>query len=284
MENVDNLFTAKPEAYEPPAIPIDQAREDVKPEVIGSTIQEEEAKSPDVSEEQEVGHEQEVLTEELDDYGNPKPKAKLYSEEEVNERINRAVRERLDRLQRNNPDAYQQIQQQDPYGIQQQQEPDWEQQLESYIERTLSKREQRMQQEQALMRQQQIEAELESKIATGMTKYQDFASVVGSVPITDAMTLATRSLSDPAAFLYAAAKTQSEELRRIAAMPDPYSQALEIGRLEAKMRAQKPPVSRSPRPISRTEDDGSLQQKVEKAPTIEDRIYQAAQRKANLYK
>src|SRR5690606_37965738 len=34
----------------------------------------------------------------FDEYGNAKAKAKMYSEDEVNDRINKAVRERLERL------------------------------------------------------------------------------------------------------------------------------------------------------------------------------------------
>ena len=63
------------------------------------------------------------------------------------------------------------------------------------------------------------------------------------------MVIATRGMQDPAAFIYAAAKTQAPELERISRIQDPISQVVELGRLEERMRKSRASVSQAPRPI-----------------------------------
>ena len=98
------------------------------------------------------------------------------------------------------------------------------------------------------------------------------------------MTVATRSLKDPAAFIYAAAKRNPEELARIANLSDPYAQMVEIGRLEERMRKNKSTTS-APKPLGRATDDGLVRHKKAepKEPSIEQMIAQSeAKRMAKL--
>lgn len=214
-----------------------------------------------------------------DEYGNPKPKPKLYSEEEVNERINRAVRDRLsrgkeatrtdeprtDRTERadtrpNEPDA------------------NWEEQLEGFIEKTVSKLTSRQQSEHVRQREAQTQAEFETKLQTGMGRFQDFYDVVSPQPISDAMTLATRGMNDPAAFLYAASKRMPDELTRISKIQDPYSQMVEMGKLEERMKVTRPTTA-APRPLNKHQDDGQpFVPKEKRELTIEELIAQSQAR------
>ncbi len=217
-----------------------------------------------------------------DEYGNEviKTEAKMYSEEEVQNMIR-------DRLSRG---RYAQQQQQQPY--QQPQQPSqqeqsfqhdpnsevsWEQQLEEFVNVTISKREQHQQNAAWQQREQQVQAEFEGKFSHGMSKYKDFTSVVAGKPITDTMMLATRGMSDPAAFLYSAAKNHSGELERIAKIQDPYQQGAEIGKLEERMR-KAVAVSRASKPLPKTVGD-STGRKQEVRDTIDSRIQQHAKGK-----
>jgi hypothetical protein len=102
--------------------------------------------------------------------------------------------------------------------------------------------------------------------------------VVGTQPITDAMTLATRAMKDPAAFLYAASKRHGAELQRISQL-EPYAQMVEIGKLEERMKKGSS-TTKAPRPLDRTSEDATSPYKSEpKEPTIEDLIKQSEERK-----
>ncbi len=215
---------------------------------------------------------------ELDDYGNEKPKqeSKTYTEDEVNERINKAVRERLARLEKNQPQA---SAPQDSQPMHADDNASWEQQLESFVEQAVGKMSQKQAQQQQAAREHQAQMEFESKFQSSMSKFSDFVQVVGSQPITDAMTVATRAMNDPAAFLYAASKRHAPELQRIANLPDQYAQMVEMGKLEERMKKSKP-VSSAPRPLTQTRDDSSYRMKQEPTePTIEDLMHQANEKR-----
>lgn len=188
----------------------------------------------------------------IDDYGNPTEKPKMYTEEEVN----RMMRERLARGRHAEQPTQQQVNdvakdfKADPNS-----DESWEVQLESFIDKTIEKRQAKVQKEQWQEQERSIQAEFEGKFNAGMGKYKDFETVVSGKPLTNAMMLATRSMNDPAAFIYAAAKTQPKELERISQMRDPYQQATEIGRLEERMRKARNTISAAAKPIAPTKGD-----------------------------
>jgi hypothetical protein len=93
------------------------------------------------------------------------------------------------------------------------------------------------------------------------------------------MTLATRAMADPAAFLYAAAKRAPQDLERISKIRDPYAQMTEMGKLEERMRRNKP-ATQAPRPLGRTIDNAPENAPKKKSePTIEDLIARADAKK-----
>jgi hypothetical protein len=151
---------------------------------------------------------------------------------------------------------------------------DWQQQLARFVKETVTSMGREEQQTKQLHQEQQLQYEFESKFKAGIEKFHDFAEVVSSLPfeITNPMTLATRAMADPAAFLYAAARRQPEELERISKIRDPYAQMTEMGKLEERMRRNKPTTT-APRPLGRTTEDSSLPAEKKKSePTIEELI------------
>lgn len=224
----------------------------------------------------ETQNEEQPEDDELDDYGNHKAKPKTYTEDEVNERINKAIRDRLSRMERNNQPNTQQAQQAKDAGFEYNPDSsqDWQQQLEQFVEQTVTKMSSKKEQQAQAQREEQAQAEFELKFHNGMSKFQDFRDVVGSQPVTDAMTIATRAMKDPAAFLYAASKRHPQELQRISQIPDQYAQMVEVGKLEERMRKSKT-STKAPRPVSKTREDAGMPTQSSKAPTIEDLIAHA---------
>ena len=111
----------------------------------------------------------------------------------------------------------------------------------------------------------QIEADkkaLLQKIATSKaaSNYADFDDVVYSPnPVNDNMEEAMKTISDPGAFLYHAAKHHREELTRIFELNDPRMQYAEVIRLEGRMKSgNKNMNSEAPRPITLDSDSPSV--------------------------
>ena len=207
-----------------------------------------------------------------DDYGSEiATKERVYTESEVQAMI----RDRLSRGRQQEP-------QQPTYQPPQQTAPEydpnsadsWEVQLESFIDNTISKREQQRQQQDWQRQEQETQANFEVRFNQGMQKYQDFEQVVMGKPLTPQMVISTRGMSDPAAFIYAAAKTQAPELERISKIGDPYAQAIELGRLEERMRKARSNVSQAPKPIAAPKGDMSSEPKTRKW-SIDDKLAQA---------
>jgi len=223
-------------------------------------------------------------TRQYDDYGNEKQGSKTYTEDEVNERINKAVRERLARANNHanqQPAQQQQIQQQ-AQGFEYNPESDgnWQQQLEAFVEQTFQKMTQKTAQRQQQEMERIAESEFLDKFSSGMERFNDFKDVVGSQPISDPMALALRGINDPAAFIYAASKRNPQELERIYKLKDPYSQMVEIGKLEERMR-KRPQGTNAPRPLGRSHEDAPMKyvDKSKKEDSIEDMIHKAEQKK-----
>lgn len=197
-------------------------------------------------------------TQETDDYGNKVPKSKVYTEEEVQAMIRKRLKLHHEERQAQPTPQYQPQQQQyeQPIGdvSHEQSEQPWEVQLESHIKQTVQKLETEKQQVAWQAEQQRVQQDFEHKFTTGMSKYADFTDVVAGKPITNGIMMAARSMADPAAFIYAAAKQQPKELERIAAITDPYVLAAEVGRLEERMKKART-VSKAPKPVTKTRGD-----------------------------
>lgn len=137
-------------------------------------------------------------------------------------------------------------------------EGDWQQQLRDFVKQTVTSMTREEQDKQARYEQQQEQIKFETKFRSGMERFNDFKEILSSLPfeISNPMTMATRSMENPAAFLYAAAKRNPQELERIARLRDPYAQIAEMGRLEERMRKQKT-GTQAPRPLGKAHEDAT---------------------------
>lgn len=173
----------------------------------------------------------------------------MYSEEDVQ----RMIRERLARG--NHGMTQQQINKAaSEFKVDEANPENWEAQLKTFIKNTFTEISNESVQKERQAQEAQRQAEFDDKMMRGMNKYNDFVDVVQKQPISDAMLMATRTLDNPAAFIYAAAKMQGAELQRIAKISDPFQQAAEMGRLEEKMRKSKV-VTKAPRLIKSDRTD-----------------------------
>jgi hypothetical protein len=210
----------------------------------------------------------------IDEYGNPLDKPRMYTEEQVQSMI----RDRLSRGRHAEQPTQQQVNQaSEGFKHDANSEEPWEVQLERFIDKRLETREKEITQKQWQQQQAAQQADFESRFSTGMGKYKDFHQVVANKPITDSMLLATRSLNDPAAFVYAAAKMHPAELDRIAKIPDPYAQASEVGRLHERMVKESKVVSGAAKPLQAPRAD--MPAKTLDSPSLEQRIAQYAKQK-----
>lgn len=246
---------------------------------------EEPNQSDDNSEEEEP---EKKSAREYDDYGNEKEP----ENEVIRERLARQARKHEAELnalrsQLAQQGASQQVQQAakdfeyDPDAS-----GDWQQQLASFVKQTVNSMTRDEQDRKTRQQEMEAQHEFEGKFKNGMNKFDDFADVISSLPfeISNPMTLATRAMSDPAAFLYAAAKRNPQELERISKMRDPYAQMAEMGKLEERMRRNKP-TTKAPRPLSRdTDDAGMPAPKKNKELSIEDLITKSDAKKLNRIK
>lgn len=231
---MEESMIEQPEIIQP-SVEVERPQEIVL-ETISNTIKSEE---PEAAPEEVV-----VADESTDDYGNPvETKERVYTEAEVQAMIRKRVKEKHE------PQPVAQPQYEPAT------EDNWEHQLESFVEQTLTKREQKLQEERWRAQEQENQSNFEIKFNTGASKYKDFEQVVMGKPLTPQMVLATRGMSDPAAFIYAAAKTQSGELDRISKINDAMVQAVELGKLEERMKKSRPVNSSAPKPIANVKGD-----------------------------
>lgn len=240
--------------------------------------------------EDEADDKEDAPEREYDDYGNEK------------EPENEVIRERLARQARKHEaeinalraqlaaqGASQQVQQAaKDFEYDPEAKGDWQQQLASFVKQTVNSMGQEQEQQRLRQEEAQVQQEFEGKFRTGMNKFDDFAEVIGGLQfeITNPMTLATRAMADPAAFLYAAAKRNPGELERISKLRDPYAQMTEIGKLEERMRKNKP-TTKAPRPLSRTNEDSGMpapKKKDKGGESIEDLIAKSDAKKLNRIK
>lgn len=239
--------------------------------------------------EHEDGEQEPQEKQEFDEYGNQKEKPRVYTEDEVNERINKAVRDRLARMRSQEqpmPTQQQVAQAQQGFEYNPDAEGNWQQQLESFVEQTFNKINQRQLTQAQQQKEHQAQIEFQEKFTTGMERFTDFRETVSAQPITDPMTYALRGMKDPAAFVYAASKRHPQELQRISQIGDPYAQMVEMGKLEERMRKSAPNKSNAPKPVSRLKEDTGMpipKKKTGEGDSIEDLIAKAdAKRQAQL--
>jgi len=218
--------------------------------------------------------------EHVDEYGNEIPKPKLYSEEEVQNIIRKRLKERHSQAteqQRKDVQEAAKDFQADPTS-----EDTWEVQLSQFIGKEFTKL--RQQEQKAVeaerhkeweRKEQATQQEFEEKFVSGTNRYNDFEKVVSGKQITSAMMMATRTMQDPAAFVYSACKNHAAELERISKINDPYAQIAEVGRLEERMKKAKL-VTKAPAPSKRTSSD--VMPDLPKQ-SIDDRIAQHAKSK-----
>lgn len=200
------------------------------------------------SEAEESTASDETSDDELDEYGTKVGKPKLYTEEEVQSMIRKRLKDRHE-----SKDVQEATKEFTP-------DPEsnesWEAQLEGFIDRTIAKRESKRANDEWKREEEVTQAEYEIRFTEGMGKYKDFKEVVTNKPITNAMMLATRSMKDPAAFVYAASKQHPKELERISQIKDAVHQATEIGRLEERMKKARI-IPQSPPPSKKIKGDAS---------------------------
>lgn len=212
----------------------------------------------------------------IDEYGNPLEKPKMYTEEQVQSMI----RDRLSRGRHaeQQPTSQQVNQASEGFKHDPNAEESWEVQLEKFIDHRLETRERQLTEKQWKAQEAQKQADFEARFSAGMNKYQDFHQVVQGKPITDSMLLAARSLENPAAFMYAAAKMHPAELQRIASIPDTYQQAAEVGRLHERMIKESKVTSAAPKPLTTPRADMPAKT-LDNSISLEQRIHQYAKQK-----
>jgi hypothetical protein len=226
----------------------------------------------------------------FDDYGNEK--------EDLSEKMQKRLQRQAENMKRQHEAEMQALRQQ--LTIQQQKElqqatrnfesdpnsdQSWQDQLDAYIRNAYVRIKQDEVREQETLREQRIQADFEKRLVQGIERFADFREIITALPceISNPMTYATRSMEDPAAFLYAAAKRHPQELERIAKLADPVAQIAEMGRLEERMRKAKP-TTQAPRPIGRQKEDSLMtEKKAPKEPSFDEILAQSdAKRLANM--
>jgi hypothetical protein len=155
---------------------------------------------------------------------------------------------------------------------------DWKQQLAQFVRQEVSSMTRDEQESQRRYQEEQAQAEFRDKFRAGMNKFDDFVEVVDAQPIDTEMTLALRGMADPAAFIYAAAKRHPQELERISKLRDPYARVLEMGKLEERMRKNKP-TTKAPRPLGRTQEDATTKAPAKQKDTSGDDLLAKADAK-----
>lgn len=135
-------------------------------------------------------------------------------------------------------------------------EGSWQQQLTDFVKQTVNSMNTETQQRERAVKEDQVQREFHKKFTQGMDRFGDFREVVGAQPMDDAMTLSLRAMADPSAFIYAASKRHPQEIERISKLPDPCARMVEMGKLEERMRRNKP-TTKTPRPLGRTKEDAT---------------------------
>ncbi len=274
------------------------------PEEIGE-VEQEESPSPDdyeVEEEHQSHEEEEHDNEEEprdkeepqeDEYGNKKElmsknmqkrmkKLKEDSDAEIQRRDNEIMQLRAQLAQGGASKNVQQAAQ--DFEFDPNDEGSWQEQFAQMVRQTIAQDE-KNRIEKARQHEENQEAQaFRGRFQEGMNRFDDFMDVVDGQPVDEAMTLALRGVSDPAAFIYAAAKRMPQELERISKLKSPHDRYAEMIRLEGKMRTNKPSTS-APRPLGRAKEDANAPAPKKKTEdSIEDMIARSEAKKLAILK
>jgi len=285
MENQKLGITAPPESKEVASPKIEEpikAQEETTPVEDAKEPEKESHELIEKQDEKEPEPEPEKKeSENVDEYGNEIQKPKFYSEEEVQNIIRKRLKEKHSQSteqQRKDVQEAAKDFQADPNS-----EETWEVQLSQFIGKEFIKLRQQEQQAIEAERHKEWERkelatqeEFQEKFVSGINRYHDFENVVTGKRITEAMMIATRTMQDPSAFVYAACKNHAGELDRISKIIDPYAQIAEIGRLEERMKKGKS-LTKSPAPAKKVLSD--IQDNDKQRENIDDRIAQHAKSK-----
>jgi hypothetical protein len=220
--------------------------------------------------------------EKINDYGIPET-VKVEEKKYTDSDMQRMIRERLERVKQTaTPAQIKEIAEDFKASSPDATVEQWEREFEAHVEKVIDKKYQKAQQLRMQEQENKIQSEYETRFSQGMSKYQDFWDVVNKNPITPPMMIATRSMENPAAFLYAASKLHPETLTKIAGMTDTAAQMVEIGRLEERMlKASR--ATKAPRPLDKIQgDDFEDRTPPKKEQSIEDRIAEHAKMKKGL--
>ncbi len=291
ISNIDDVLMsgknatqpASPEHQEEPAEieEVEQESSEYSDEPEQEEVEEEESGFEQIGDESRERPKKEKL--ETDEYGNTKAQDNEVIRDRLKQQARKFESEIADlRSQLAQQGASREVQQATrDFEYNPDESGDWQQQLKQFVKQTVSSMNQEQIETQRHHEERQLQVEFESKFRNGMNNFNDFVDVMDSLPfeITNHMTVATRAMNDPAAFLYAAAKQQPKELERISRLRDPYAQMTEMGRLEERMRKNKP-TTKAPRPLGRTNEDASMPvAKKTKDTTIEDLIVKSEAKK-----
>ena len=157
-------------------------------------------------------------------------------------------------------------------------ESSWQQQLTDFVKQTVKGMHTDEQEKIREVQEHNEEREFKEKFTKGMNRFHDFLEVVGQQPIDDAMTLSLRGVADPSAFIYAASKRHPLEIERISKLPSRYARIVEMGKLEERMRRNKP-STKAPRPLGRTREDATTKVKPKERDTSGDDLLAKADAK-----
>lgn len=199
-------------------------------------------------------------TPEVDEYGNEKEPENKHIRERLAKQAKKHQAEiDLLRAQLSQQGASQQVQQAaSDFKYDPDESGDWQQQLASFVKQTVNSMSREKEEHAARNEEARVQYEFETKFKAGMDKFDDFIDVMTELEfeITTPMTIATRGMDNPAAFLYAAARRNPQDLERISKIRDPYVQMTEIGKLEERMRKSKP-ATKAPRPLGHITADST---------------------------
>lgn len=282
LSNIDGLLTqveaeyVSPNAHKEPLLNVeerdatfntaDSQQLTSEPETEGAAPSSEDVSRETISTEEPKEVKPEI---EIDDYGNEVPMENAAVRERLSKQARKheaemlKMREEMERLRQMVPGN-------DTPPANTADDGNWEAQLEQFIDHRLTAREQQQREIQFRQQAARQQAEFEIKFNEGAAKYSDFESVVFGKSITADMVMATQGMADPAAFIYAAAKTQPQELERISKLPSSAMQALELGRLDERMRKARTQTTAAPRPIEAVK--GDVVEKKEKTWNIDDKL------------